>query len=39
MHHDRAVLAYRIEHDRLFSFGRDFPHDVDGLCLQSIEMR
>lgn len=29
MEHDGTVLADGVEHDRLFTFRRYFPHDVD----------
>ena len=38
MQHDRAVLADGIEHDRLFGLAHHFPHDVDGLRFEAVEM-
>jgi hypothetical protein len=37
--HDRAVLADRIEHDRLLAGGNNLPHDEDAFGLEPLEMR
>ena len=36
--HDRAVLAHRIEHDRIFRLGHDLTENVDALGLKPLEM-
>ena len=37
--HNGAVLSYRIEHNRLFTFGCYFSHNINRLCLKRIKMR
>ncbi len=37
--HHRAVLADRIEHDRLGRLGRDLTHDMDALGLEPLQVR
>ena len=39
MHHHRAVLADRVQHDRLVALGHHLPDDVNALGLQALEMR
>ena len=36
--HDRTVLTYGIKHNRLLTFCRNLPDDIDGLCFQLIQM-
>ena len=36
--HDRAVLADRIEHDRVLKLGRHLADDVDALGLELLEV-
>ena len=38
MHHNGAVLADGIKHDRLLAFRRHLADDIDRLCLQSVQM-
>src|SRR3546814_16948589 len=38
MQHNGAVLADRIEHDRLFRLCDDVAHDVDALRLKALKM-
>ena len=38
MQHDSRILADRIEHHRLFAFGRHLAHDMDRFRLEPFEM-
>lgn len=38
MQHHGAILANGIKHDRLFSLGHDFAHDVNALGLKPLKM-
>ena len=38
MQHHARILADRIEHHRLFELRDDLAHDLDGLCLEPLEV-
>jgi len=39
MHHDRRILAHRIEHDRIGKGCCDFAKNMDRFCFETLQMR
>ena len=37
--HDRAVFTNAVQHRRIVTLGNGLAHDVDGLCLQALQVR